>query len=460
LANDENTAVNDLIARVGGGPLKPAVQKSSVQMSGVGIGNETLPASPRALAIGSAPTSAPHAMPVAAPFEGGGVFDDGAASSGIPAWSHEAQRRIDDGEHLIGTMRVSRKPRVPRAMGRVMPMVLVALGGVLVGAFIALRSPDKAPSPPAASATVPVVVAAGAPAPVVTPAVSPAVAPAVVTPVPATVTPAPVAVVTPAPAAVVTPAPAVVTPAPAAVVTPAPAVVTPAPAAVVTPVPAVVAPVPAVVAPAPVAVAPAPVVVAPPPAAVAAARPLAPGAATLIDVRIDSIPSGATVMLVDRGKTQLVGNTPIAAAIDPTRDYDLVFNYAGKPTKIEHLDPRITQHITVTLEASAPPSPPPAPRVEPAPVAAPRKPAEASIRREPRAEPAHGEGTLMISSKPPCEIVIDGKPTGLTTPQRAIALSAGRHKVTLVNGDKDIKRTFSVQITANATEKLIEDLMR
>jgi hypothetical protein len=192
-------------------------------------------------------------------------------------------------------------------------------------------------------------------------------------------------------------------------------------------------------------------------APVAAAKPLTPG---LIDVRIDSIPSGATVMLVDRGKTQLVGNTPIAASIDPTRDYDLVFNYAGKPSKIEHLDPRITQHITVALDASAPPSPSPAPRVEPPPVAVVHKPVEAPIRRDARAEPARGDGTLMISSKPPCEIVIDGKPTGLTTPQRAIALSAGRHKVTLVNGDKDIKRTFSVQITANATEKLIEDLMR
>ena len=32
----------------------------------------------------------------------------------------------------------------------------------------------------------------------------------------------------------------------------------------------------------------------------------------------------------------------------------------------------------------------------------------------------------MISSKPPCEIVIDGKSTGLTTPQRAISLSGRR----------------------------------
>ena len=66
----------------------------------------------------------------------------------------------------------------------------------------------------------------------------------------------------------------------------------------------------------------------------------------------------------------------------------------------------------------------------------------------------------MISSKPPCEIVIDGKPTGLTTPQRSLALSAGSHKVTLINRENDLRKAISVQITAGATEKVIEDLMQ
>lgn len=71
-----------------------------------------------------------------------------------------------------------------------------------------------------------------------------------------------------------------------------------------------------------------------------------------------------------------------------------------------------------------------------------------------------GEGTLMISSKPPCEILIDGKPTGLTTPQRAITLPAGAHKVTLVNTAEGIKKTVSVQITADKPTKVIQDLMK
>jgi hypothetical protein len=66
----------------------------------------------------------------------------------------------------------------------------------------------------------------------------------------------------------------------------------------------------------------------------------------------------------------------------------------------------------------------------------------------------------MISSKPPCEIVIDGKPTGLTTPQRSIALAAGAHKITLINRENDLRKTITVQITASATEKVIEDLMK
>ena len=64
----------------------------------------------------------------------------------------------------------------------------------------------------------------------------------------------------------------------------------------------------------------------------------------------------------------------------------------------------------------------------------------------------------MISSKPPCEIEIDGKSTGLRTPQRAIPLSAGAHKVTLVNSDASVNKTLMVQINAGQSTKLVKDL--
>jgi hypothetical protein len=212
--------------------------------------------------------------------------------------------------------------------------------------------------------------------------------------------------------------------------------------------------------PAPVAAALAPgalataATVEPTPVAAAASPP------ALVDVRIDSTPSGATVTLVDRGKTQYVGSTPVSAAVDPSREYDLVLSYPNKPTALQHLDPSSTRRIAVTLGA-------------PGSVA---RPVDSAQRRVDRAtveslpgtrkpgrqaaEPETGEGTLKISSKPPCEIIIDGRSTGLVTPQIAIALAAGAHRVTLVNHEKDIKKTFSVQISASATEKIIEDFMK
>ena len=65
----------------------------------------------------------------------------------------------------------------------------------------------------------------------------------------------------------------------------------------------------------------------------------------------------------------------------------------------------------------------------------------------------------MISSKPPCEIVIDGKATGLMTPQRGIPLAAGKHKITLVSPDKKITKTVAVDIVADKPTKVIQDLM-
>src|SRR5262249_42461118 len=160
---------------------------------------------------------------------------------------------------------------------------------------------------------------------------------------------------------------------------------------------------------------------------------------------------GARGTLGDRGRPQLGGDTPVDAAVDPSREYDLVFTYADGPPHVEHLDARATRRIAVTLDRREPPRPAPQhierTSAEPAPHAS-----------RPRIEP--GAGTLMISSKPPCEIVIDGRATGLTTPQRAISLSAGSHRVTLRNTEKSIRKTLTVQIAANATEKVIEDLMK
>jgi len=266
----------------------------------------------------------------------------------------------------------------------------------------------------------------------------------------------------------------------------------PAATAAMAPAPAVAAPTPAVAAPTPAIAAPAPAVAAPAPA-----RP------TFVDVMIVSSPAGATVTLVDRGKTSFIGTTPISTALDPSRQYELVFSQPGMPARIEPIDPSTTRRVDVQLGEIAPAAAkaerapaPAAPQVAPAPAApqvaqAPAAPAISAAPRvaktpaapvppaAPRAEkssavpaapPAEkavaaapapaGDGILMIASKPPCEIFIDGKPTGLTTPQREIALPAGNHKVTLVNKAESITKTIAVQISTGQPTKVIQDLMK
>lgn len=215
----------------------------------------------------------------------------------------------------------------------------------------------------------------------------------------------------------------------------------------------------------------------------AAATPIAGGKAVFVDVRLDSSPSGATVMLVDRGKTMFLGTTPISTALDPSRQYDVVFTYKDRPTVLEHIDPRTQSKLSVTLhrgksaevakpakvatpavakEAPKAEAPKAVAKAEAPKAEAPKAEAPKAVAKEaPKAETpkAGGEGVLMVSSKPPCEIYIDGKATGLTTPQRSLPLSAGTHKVTLINTAEKIKKTLTVQITADQPTKLIQDLM-
>jgi hypothetical protein len=73
------------------------------------------------------------------------------------------------------------------------------------------------------------------------------------------------------------------------------------------------------------------------------------------------------------------------------------------------------------------------------------------VREKPK--PA-GSGTLAVNSRPAARIVIDGKDTGKFTPQVGIKLPAGFHRVTLVNDELQIKRSFRVEIQPDTTTKL------
>jgi hypothetical protein len=117
----------------------------------------------------------------------------------------------------------------------------------------------------------------------------------------------------------------------------------------------------------------------------------------------------------------------------------------------------------------------PAPKVEPAPVhvatsAAPsvhheaRAPHEArtprEVRHERAAPTAVAKGMLRISSKPPCAIAIDGKPSGKTTPQAALSLPVGSHQVTLTNEEQGIQLTTEVAIKADKPTSVVQDFTK
>ncbi|MGE5181975.1 MAG: hypothetical protein ACM31C_07925 [Acidobacteriota bacterium] len=182
--------------------------------------------------------------------------------------------------------------------------------------------------------------------------------------------------------------------------------------------------------------------------------PAPPPKPALVELALESTPAGAQVTLVDRGNSTIAGTTPLSLSVDPSREYDVVFTLAGHPTKLAHLDPHATTHLAIDLA--------PAQVVEDEPAPPRRHHAHAHARAQARAAAIapKATGTLMVSSKPPCAIAIDGKPTGMTTPQRSIALPAGSHHVTLTNEQQHVKKTYSFAITPNHATKLIRDLMK
>ncbi len=210
----------------------------------------------------------------------------------------------------------------------------------------------------------------------------------------------------------------------------------------------------------------------PAPAPIVAPAPAAPAAPKLVEVRLDSTPPGATATLLSNGISTPLGSTPVEASIDPAKSYDVVFAFAGQPSKVEHLDPSATQHVEVAFDAATP-----APTVAAAPtktsrhhghqaphaarvaVAAPTHHATAAKPAAAAAEPATpdpgvGNGTLAIVTSAPCAILIDDKNTGLTTPQRAIPLAAGHHNIRLISATLHINKLVSVDISAHHTTRI------
>jgi hypothetical protein len=74
------------------------------------------------------------------------------------------------------------------------------------------------------------------------------------------------------------------------------------------------------------------------------------------------------------------------------------------------------------------------------------------------AQPA--QGAVAITTNPPCTIFVDGKPTKLVTPQRALALTTGNHTLAFVDARNQVRGKIAVHVEAQRTSKLTLDFTK
>jgi hypothetical protein len=182
---------------------------------------------------------------------------------------------------------------------------------------------------------------------------------------------------------------------------------------------------------------------APPPVVVAA-----PAVPALVTLHVESVPAGASVMLVgDSGATTLVGTTPVDTQVEAARDYDVLVKLPNHAPRIEHVAASSTHQLAIAFDAPA----------QPAVVVA--APAAPPVHHHHEAAVAVAKGSLRVAAKPPCSIAIDGKATGMVTPQASIALPLGHHTVTLTNAEQGISLTKDVTIEADHATSLIQNFL-
>jgi hypothetical protein len=165
----------------------------------------------------------------------------------------------------------------------------------------------------------------------------------------------------------------------------------------------------------------------------------------LVDVRIDSQPSGGTATLIDGPNATQLGATPLAVSLDPKRSYDVMVSLAGHTPRVVHVTPVVGQDLVLALDEI---------KSVTTPVV------HETHRQAPAAPAAVAKGMLRISSKPPCAITIDGRPSGKTTPQAALALSVGSHQITLTNVEQGINLTTEVEISTDKSTAVVQDFTK
>jgi hypothetical protein len=184
-----------------------------------------------------------------------------------------------------------------------------------------------------------------------------------------------------------------------------------------------------------------------------------------VTVQFTSTPDGASVTLVRGAERRSVGTTPISADVDITggawtvemehagyRDYSAPLTVPAGQSSATHaatLEESARVAVASTGPRTSPPSTPPS-----------TGGSALSSRIGPRTTPppstaapsgGGGNGTLRINTRPWSQVFVDGRLIG-NTPQMNISLPAGRHTVTLVNSEFNIRETVTIEIQAGQTE--------
>ena len=183
----------------------------------------------------------------------------------------------------------------------------------------------------------------------------------------------------------------------------------------------------------------------------------------------DSQPSGASVVLVENGRRLALGRSPISYKLNPTKKYQVIFEEGKKDSGLLP----VTFNGSNKVEVSGVKLKNKASKKQNSPIYSYQDSQKIERKRAKRrrdddsdsrtnnndveeASPG-GNGLLNVGSRPPCKIYIDGRDTGFTTPKRKIPLSAGTHRVTLVNLEHGIKETFEVLIKPGEATPTIKD---
>ncbi len=197
--------------------------------------------------------------------------------------------------------------------------------------------------------------------------------------------------------------------------------------------------------------------------------------------KFTSEPPGAVVTLVSGGEKQELGPTPVEAKLDPAKRYEVVFEKDGYVTQTKPIEftGRAEEPVVAVLERTRvaavrdnshrptrdrPSHDRTSDKVpDKAPDKVPDKVPDKTPDKVPDKTPdkSGGDewGTIGLGSRPPCTIFIDGRNTGNKTPQRDIKLKAGRHKVTLVNNEYNIKETFTITVKEGKNKPVVKNLM-